>query len=58
MTKATLIRQTLTGAGLQFQSPLLSWQEAWSIQADMLLEELRGLQLDLKAAKRKLSPLH
>ena len=31
MTKATLIKKKLIGAGLQFQkfSPLASWLEAW-----------------------------
>ena len=46
------------GAGLQVQkfSPLSSWQEHGSVQADMVLEKkLRVLHLDLKAARRRLS---
>jgi hypothetical protein len=57
MTKATLIRQHLTGAGLQVQrfSPLSSRQEPDGIQAGMLREELRVLHLHLKATRRRLS---
>ena len=44
----------LIGAGLQVQrcSPLSSWQKHGSIQVDMVLEELRVLQVDLKRARR------
>ena len=58
MTKATLIRTTFTEAGLQVQrfSPLSSRHELGSIQAGMVQEELRVLQLHLKAASRILIP--
>jgi hypothetical protein len=49
----------LIGAGLQFQrfSPLSPKQEArHSMQADVMLEELRVLHLDLKATMRDFSP--
>ena len=38
----------LIGAGLQSQrfNPLIAWQEAWHMQADMVLKELRVLHLD------------
>jgi hypothetical protein len=57
MTKATL-RQHLIGAGLQVQrfSPLSSKQEHGSVQAGMMQEELRVLNLHLKAARRRLAP--
>ena len=44
----------LIGAGLQVQrcSPLSSWQKHGSLQVDMVLEELRVLQVDLKKARR------
>jgi hypothetical protein len=48
----------LTRAGLQLQrfSPLPSWQELQgSVQADMVLKELRVLHLDLQAAMGRLS---
>ena len=52
MTKATLIRTTFNGAGLQVQrfSPLSSRQEHGSIQADVGLGELRVLYFHLKTA--------
>ena len=44
----------LIGTSLQFQrfSPLSSWQEVWQC----LLKLLKVLHLDLKAARRRLSP--
>ena len=44
----------LTGAGLQDQrfSPVSSRREYGNIQAGMVQEELRALQLHLKAASR------
>jgi hypothetical protein len=51
--------QHLVGAGLQVQrfssSSSSSRQEHGSIQADMILEELRVLHLHLKAASRILT---
>jgi hypothetical protein len=46
--------QHLIGSGLQFQrfGSLSSLEEACSVQADMVQEELRVLHLDLKAARR------
>ena len=57
MTKATLIRTTFNW-GLQVQrfSPLSSRKERGSVQAGMVLEELRVLHLVLKAAKRNYLP--
>jgi len=57
MTKATLIRLHLIGAGLHVQrfSPLSSRREHESIQAGMVQEELRVLYLHLKAAGRTLT---
>jgi hypothetical protein len=53
MAKATLTRTTFSW-GLQVQrfSPLSSRWEHVSIQAGMVLEELRVLHLHLKAASR------
>jgi hypothetical protein len=52
-----LKNQHLIGAGLQFQrfSSLSSCHEAWSMQADMVLEKPRVLHLDPTAARRGLS---
>lgn len=36
-------------------SPLASWWGPCLVQADQVLEEARGLNLDLKAARRKLT---
>jgi hypothetical protein len=57
MTKATLRKTHLVGAGLQVQrfSPLSSRGEHCSIQAGMVQEELRILHLHLKAANRILT---
>jgi hypothetical protein len=57
MTKATLIRQHLIGAGLQVQrfSPLSTRREHGSIQVGMGLEELRVLYLYLKATSGRLA---
>jgi hypothetical protein len=57
MTRATLIKTTFNGAGLQVQrfSPLSSRQEHGSIQAGMVQEKLRVLHVHLKAAKRMLT---
>jgi hypothetical protein len=58
MTKATLKKkkknQHLIGAGLQVQkfSPVSSRQEYGSVQGGMVQEELRVLNLHLKAASR------
>jgi hypothetical protein len=54
MTKASLIKEHLIGAGLQTQrfSPASSRQEHSSIQAGMMQEELRVLHLPLKAISR------
>jgi hypothetical protein len=57
MIKATLI-MTFNWSWLTCSrfSLLSSWQEHVSVQADMVLEELRVLHLDPKAAKRRLAP--
>jgi hypothetical protein len=49
--------QHLIGAGLQVQrfSPLSSWWEPGSIQADMVQAELRALHLHLKAISGRLA---
>ena len=47
MTKATLIRKDLIGAGLQFRGL------APGYHGGMVLEELRVLHLDLQAARRE-----
>jgi hypothetical protein len=56
MTKATLTREHLIGAGLLAQrfNPV-SRQEHGSIQAAMVQEELRVLHLHLKTASRILA---
>jgi hypothetical protein len=62
MTKATLIKANIyLGDGLQFQrfSPFLSWQKAWQPKEDMVWEkEMRVPHFDLKATRKRLSPLH
>jgi len=57
MTKATLVRTTLIGAGLQVQrfSPLSPKQKHGSIQEGTKHEKLRVLLLHLKAASRILA---
>jgi hypothetical protein len=56
MTKATLKKQHLIGAGIQVQrfSPLSRWEHG-SIQAGMVQEDMRVLCLYLKAANRILA---
>lgn len=54
----TLYKRHLLGTGLQFQrpNPLSSRWEAWQNLGSLVLEnELRGLYLGLKSARRRLS---
>jgi hypothetical protein len=56
MTKATLIKTTFNwGLKVERFSPVLSRQEQGSIQAGMVLEELRVLHFHLKAASGRLT---
>jgi hypothetical protein len=57
MTKATLIRTTFNWGWFKVQrfSPLSSRRELNTIQAGLAQEELRGLPLHLKAARRRLA---
>jgi hypothetical protein len=57
MTKASLIKKNLIGAGLQVHrfSPLSSKREHGNIQAGMTQEELRVLCLHPKAASGRLT---
>jgi hypothetical protein len=52
MTMATLMRTTFNWGWQRF-SALSGWQHG-SIQADMVLKELRALHLDWKAARKNL----
>jgi hypothetical protein len=52
MTKVTLIKDILIGAGLHIQRFCSRWEQG-SIQASMMQRELKVLHLNLKAARRR-----
>jgi hypothetical protein len=57
MTKATLIKDNIIGAGLHFRGSIHyhHGREHRNVQADMELEELRVLHLNQREIRRRLS---